>query len=65
MTISIVISDIDTIETFKVPKSNPPFEIGFIKKSPNVAANGRANTQLPLFKHKIAIIFIHLKFVFH
>ena len=36
---------IETKEEFKVPKSNPPFEIGLVKKSPKVAPNGRVKTK--------------------
>lgn len=28
-------------DAFKVPSSKPPFSIGFVKKSPKVAPNGR------------------------
>lgn len=31
------------IDAIPLPKFNPPFESGFVKKSPNVAPNGRVN----------------------
>ena len=40
MIISSVISIIETIEEFNVPRSKPPLISGFVKKSPNVAPNG-------------------------
>ena len=36
-----VISKIETSEAARVPRSKPPFETGFVKKSPKVAPNGR------------------------
>ncbi len=38
--ISAVISVIEIIEEFIVPKSKPPLAIGLVRKSPNVAPNG-------------------------
>jgi hypothetical protein len=43
ITIRIDISIIETIDAFNVPKSNPPLEIGLVRKSPNVAPNGLVN----------------------
>jgi hypothetical protein len=39
----IDIKIIETIEAANVPKSNPPLETGFVKKSPKVAPNGLVN----------------------
>jgi hypothetical protein len=33
----------DTIEALKVPKSNPPLVIGFVKKITKCGAKGRVN----------------------
>ena len=41
MRIPIRIKEI--VEAAKVPKSNPPLDNGFVKKSPNVAPNGLVN----------------------
>ena len=37
MKISITIKTIDTIDANNVPRSNPPFESGLVRKSPKVA----------------------------
>jgi hypothetical protein len=43
--INIIMIIMETKEAFNVPKSRPPFTIGFVKKSPKVAPNGRVNTK--------------------
>lgn len=43
--INSVIRRVETSEAWSVPRSNPPLDKGFVKKSPNVAPNGRVKTK--------------------
>jgi hypothetical protein len=40
-----IITAVETSEEFKVPRCKPPLSSGLVKKSPNVAPNGRVKTK--------------------